>query len=121
VLFRSPGPFFKDLIQRGLFTATADMNRLSEPDAILMERLLLALRTGYRPTRVPSRPRPTTTLVEAWGRVPDREDLAQTIANATSRLLKRPLRRGNITQSEEDRARNLTREKYGRDEWNLSR
>ncbi len=94
---------------------------LLEPDAILLERLLLALRMGYRPTGVPSRPRPTTTLVEAWGRVPDREDLAQTIANATSRLLKRPLRRGNITQSEEDRARNLTREKYGRDEWNLSR
>lgn len=43
---------------------------LVEPDAIPMERLLLALRTGYRPTRVPSRPRPTTTLVEAWDASP---------------------------------------------------
>ncbi len=31
-----PGAFFKGLIQKGLFTPTADMNRLNEPDVILI-------------------------------------------------------------------------------------
>jgi len=31
-----PGPFFRDLMGRGVFEATADMRRLNEPDAILI-------------------------------------------------------------------------------------
>jgi lipoate-protein ligase A len=94
---------------------------LLRPDAIQMEEILLALQTGYRPSGVPSRPHPTTTLIEAGGGEPDTEPLAASIADAIGAVLRRFVRTAPFTPKETERAAGLAEAKYRSDLWNLSR
>lgn len=92
---------------------------LVKPANIPMETLLLALRKGYHPLRVPSTPHQTTTIAEASHQALPLEDLVQRIAAGLSRFLKRPLHEGGLTEKETRRARELAAKKYRSDRWNL--
>ncbi len=88
-------------------------------DTIPMERLLLAMRRGYAPAGLPSRPHKVTSLTAAVpGLVLD--DLVTPLANRISKLLAAPIAPGMITKEEKREACNLS-EKYRSDRWNLSR
>ncbi|GAH90461.1 unnamed protein product [marine sediment metagenome] len=92
---------------------------LVKPANIPMETLLLALRKGYHPLRVPSTPHQTTSIAEASCQAIPLENLIQRIAAGFSQFLKRPLHEGGLTEKETERARELAAEKYRSDRWNL--
>jgi len=83
-----------------------------------MERLLLAMRPGYRPGRVPSRPRPTVSLEEAVGGDVPMDEVVARVLRALSDLVGGSPREGRLTAAESARADRLAREKYGDRAWN---
>jgi len=83
--------------------------------------LLLAPRPGYRPSAVPSHPRPTTTLADAAGRRLRLRAVAKRLAPRLAAVLGEQPVRGRLTRDEVERARDVARMKYGSPEWNLSR
>lgn len=94
---------------------------LTEPDTIPMNALLLAMCKGYKPAGAPSHPYPTTTLGQVCESKLAPEMIAQALAEEIALPLKRALRRGTLIKDERTRARELTEEKYGNDQWNLYR
>ncbi len=94
---------------------------LLRPDKIRMEEVLLALQRGYRPTGVPSRPHPTTTLAEVCGSEPDLERLVASIADSIGAVLGRSVRAAPLMPEEQEHAAGLAEVKYRSDLWNLSR
>jgi lipoate-protein ligase A len=92
---------------------------LVKPANVPMETLLLALRKGYHPLRVPSTPHQTTTIAEASRQVLPLEDLVQRIAAGLSQFLKHSLHEGGLTKKETRRARELAAKKYRSDRWNM--
>jgi len=73
---------------------------LLEPDAVPMERYLLAMRAGYAPTRVPSRPQRTTTLSESLGRKVTAAEAVTAVGLALSRILGEPSGGDTLTGDE---------------------
>jgi len=90
------------------------------PTDVPMERLLLAMRPGYRPERVPSRPRRTVSLSEATGGELPLERIAETLVPALSCALSVPLNRSALNAGEDRRVGWLIEHKYGDPEWNRS-
>ena len=90
------------------------------PADISMERLLLAMRPGYRPRRVASRPRRTVSLSEAIGCHLSMERVAGILALALSEALSEPLVECRLDDGAERRVGWLATNKYGDAEWNRS-
>ncbi len=90
---------------------------LLEPDAVPMERYLRALRAGYAPTQVPSRPRPTTTLSELLGRRVGAQEAATAIGLLLHRILGDPDGGDGLTAGEVKRAEALRLERYEDPTW----
>jgi lipoate-protein ligase A len=93
---------------------------LVEPVDVRMPDLLLAMRRGYRPRRVASRPRRTVSLAEAIGADPSLERIAGILAPALGEALSEPLGSSGLVDSEERRAGWLAENKYGDPRWNRS-
>lgn len=94
---------------------------LLEPDEIPMNRWLRALRSGYAPHGVASRPRRTTTLSEHAGNAVDVEPIIDAISVAVGQCLGEAIRDAKVGGAVLDRARELRDAKYGEDAWNLAR
>ena len=92
---------------------------LVHPDSIPMKQLLLALRPGYRPSRVPSRPRRTMSISEAMGHDFRIEDIADAIEAAIISFLGRAAVEWKIDGAVMERAKALMQDKYETDRWNL--
>jgi len=88
------------------------------PADVPMERLLLALRPGYRPRRVPSRSRKTVSLSEATGRELPTDRVAGILIPALYAALPGAPVEASLTAEEERRIRWLTTQKYGDPQWN---
>jgi lipoate-protein ligase A len=93
---------------------------LVRPDGLKMASLLRALRPGYVPQRVPSRPHATTTLTEALGRPVELEEAADAALRALAGVAAGPWTRGEITASEAQRAAELQATRYRSPGWNES-
>lgn len=91
------------------------------PVDVPMERLLLALRPGYRPRRVPSRPRETVSLTEATARELPMGRIAEILIPSLSVSLSSAPVEASLTAEEEDRVGWLTAHKYGDPQWNRFR
>jgi len=94
---------------------------LVEPVDVRMPDLLLAMRHGYRPKRVASRPRRTVSLAEAIGENLSPERIAGILAPALADTLSEPLSSSGLEDDEERRLRWLVEHKYGDRVWNQSR
>jgi len=95
---------------------------LVEPVDVPMDRILRAMRPGYRPTRVASRPRPTISLTEAVGREVLMREASETLGPAISGALGRPLvASADFDPAELGRAQRLAAGKYDDPGWNRSR
>ena len=90
------------------------------PVDISMERLLLAMRPGYRPLRVASRPRGTASLSETIGRDLSMERVAEILVAAVSGALCEPLLEWCLNDREKHRVGWLAENKYGDPRWNRS-
>jgi lipoate-protein ligase A len=90
------------------------------PANVPMERLLLAMRPGYRPRRVASRSRRTVSLSEAIGRDLSLEEVAEIVAPAISEALSEPLVARCLDDDEERAVGRLVANKYGDPRWNQS-
>jgi lipoate-protein ligase A len=90
------------------------------PVDVPMERLLLALHRGYRPKRVPSRPRKTISLSEATGRDLSLHEVTEALVPALSDALFAPVVEGVLDGDEERRVERLAEHKYGDPKWNRS-
>ncbi|MCX6094458.1 MAG: lipoate--protein ligase family protein [Candidatus Bipolaricaulota bacterium] len=90
---------------------------LLEPDAVPMERYLRALRAGYAPTQIPSRPRPTTTLSELLGRRVGPQEAAAALGSALTRVLGDPDGGDGLTAEEVERAETLRLGRYEDPTW----
>jgi lipoate-protein ligase A len=93
---------------------------LVAPADVPMERLLLAMRPGYRPRRVASRPRRTVSLSEAIGRDVPMKRVAEGLATPLSETLAEPLLPCRLDSREEHRVGRLAETKYGDPRWNRS-
>jgi len=93
---------------------------LLQSDTLAMHRLLRALRPGYAPLRVASRPHPTASLAELGMPVEPRQVVRQ-VGDALGRLLGQTPRPGRLTGIERARALALATEKYREELWNRSR
>ncbi|MCK5247534.1 lipoate--protein ligase family protein, partial [Candidatus Bipolaricaulota bacterium] len=91
---------------------------LVQPCPIPMEKLLLAMRSGYRSEGIASRPRATTSLAEHVARSIEFKELVAPITDALVSALDVCLEPGMLTVEEEERAIALVREKYGSSKWN---
>lgn len=92
---------------------------LLEPDVVPMQRYLLALRAGYAPARVPSRPQPTTTLSESLGRKVTAAEVAAAVGLALSRILGEPGGGDTLTAEELASAETLRRSRYEDSTWTM--
>ncbi len=90
---------------------------LLEPDAVPMERYLRALRAGYAPTQVASRPRPTTTLSELLGRRVGAQEAAAAVASALACALGNSDGAKELTAEEIERAEALRLKRYEDPTW----
>ncbi len=90
------------------------------PVDLPMERLLLALRPGYRPRSVPSRPRETISLSEASGRELPMAHVAEILIEALSAALLESSVEAPLSAEEEQRVGWLIAHKYGDPQWNRS-
>ena len=93
---------------------------LAWPADVPMERLLLAMRPGYRPRRVASRPRGTVSLAETIGSEVPMERVVDVLLPALSEALFEPLVACRLDSDEERRAGWLAENKYGDPRWNRS-
>jgi len=92
------------------------------PVDVPMERLLLALRPGYRTRRVPSRPRRTVSLSEASGRDLPVDRVAEALIRSLSVALSgTPVEEACLSAEEEQRVGWLIAHKYGDPQWNRFR
>jgi lipoate-protein ligase A len=91
------------------------------PVDVPMERLLLALHPGYRPRRVPSRPRRTVSLSEASGRDLPMDRVAEALIRSLSGALSATPVEASLTAEEEERVGRLIAHKYGDPQWNRFR
>ncbi len=89
------------------------------PDRLPMETLLRALRPGYAPARMASRPHPTASLHEL-GFPMQPADLVRCLAEPIAGHLGQRLAEERLTEEETERAEVLAVEKYGSGRWNLS-
>jgi lipoate-protein ligase A len=94
---------------------------LVEPLDVRMADLLLALRCGYRPKQVASRPRRTVSLTEAIGTDLSLRQVAEILAPALAETLSEPLVSFGLDDQEARRIRWLAENKYGDARWNRSR
>jgi len=93
---------------------------LVEPVDVPMKRLLLAMRPGYRPKRVASRPRPMISLSEAIGTDLSMERVAEILAAAFSGAVGEPPVESLLGNEEEQQVGWLVANKYGDPRWNRS-
>lgn len=93
---------------------------LVRPADVPMERLLLAMRPGYRTDYVPSRPRETISLSETLGQDLPLKRVAEILVPFVSSALSRTLVEGVLTEEEAQRVGWLVEHKYGDPEWNRS-
>lgn len=93
---------------------------LVTPSPIPIERVLLAMCESYETALVPSHPRPVTSIARGYPSI-TMESLVLPLSRALSGLLGEKLQEGGYTRKEMEYAERLQVEKYGRDEWNLSR
>ncbi|MFC2079031.1 biotin/lipoate A/B protein ligase family protein [Candidatus Bipolaricaulota bacterium] len=91
---------------------------LVRPASVPMEKLLLAMRPGYRPEGIASRPRTTTSLSEYDARSIDPEEVVEPIVDALASALGESLDAGRLTAPEAKRAAELRTDKYGSPMWN---
>jgi len=73
---------------------------LIDRDTIPMASLLLAMRPGYRPSRVASRPTPTVTVTELLGRSPSIEQIAVEATAALAKALQEKPQAGALADEE---------------------
>ncbi len=90
------------------------------PIDIRLDRLLLALRGGYHPRHVPSRPRATISLTEAIGHDVPIERIVEAIVPALSEALDVEVLPSRLVEDETRRVEELVFDKYGVPEWNES-
>lgn len=90
---------------------------LLEADTVPMERYLRALRSDYTPTRVPSRPRRTTTLSEILGRRVSAQEAAAAVGSALARILGDSGGGEELTAEEAERAEALRLGRYEDPAW----
>jgi lipoate-protein ligase A len=93
---------------------------LVRPVDLPMDRILLALRPGYRAARVASRPRETISLSEAAGRVLAIAAAAEPLVPAIAKQLSVPLVPEHLSPEEAKRVDRLTATKYNDPTWNRS-
>ena len=91
---------------------------LVQPSLVPMDKLLLAMRPGYRSVGVASRPRPTTSLSELLDRPIEGDEVVAPIIDALASSLGVTPTPCRLTEQEEKRAAGLEREKYGSQMWN---
>ncbi len=94
---------------------------LVRPGDVPMERILLAMRTGYRAAHVASRPRRTTSLGEGAGRDISIGFVAELLIPALSGALGTPLDPAGLEEDEIVRVDRLAKTKYNDPRWNRSR
>ncbi|MCD5416038.1 lipoate--protein ligase family protein [Candidatus Bipolaricaulota bacterium] len=92
---------------------------LVSPDTIPMATLLRAMRPGYIPIGLPSRPHEVTSLTTAMPGLAI-DDLIIPLTGAIGKLLAVPVTLGEVTKEERSEACSLSK-KYRSDQWNLSR
>ena len=85
---------------------------------IPMEALLLAMRPGYRPEGISSRPRATTSLSEHLARPIEPSEVVESIVDALASALCVCPGAGRLTREEQAQAAALREEKYGSLKWN---
>ncbi len=90
---------------------------LVRPDVVSMASVLKALRADYASHRVPSHPRPTTTLSEALGRSVGLPEAASAALEGLSRMFCPPWRRSGLTEDEEAAAAQLEATRHRSSEW----
>lgn len=88
------------------------------PSPIPMETLLLAMRPGYRPEGIPSRPRGTTSLSEHLARPIEPAEVVGPIVDALASALSVHPGTGRLAREEQAQAAALREEKYGSLAWN---
>ena len=93
---------------------------LVTPSPIPVESVLLAMQGAYESSFVASHPRPVTSLSQVSVGI-TLESLVRPLSNAIAGLLGQGLEQGDCTKEDLQHARRLRNDKYGRDEWNLSR
>ena len=91
---------------------------LVRPSPIPMERLLLAMRPGYRWEGIASRPRPMTSLAEYLSRPIEPQEVVEPILDALASGLSVCLEMSRLTAGEAAGAVALGKEKYGSPTWN---
>jgi len=90
------------------------------PVDVPMDGVLLAMRPGYCPQQVASRPRQTVSLGEATGSEVSMERLAKILAQAVSNAVARSLTEARLGDEEARRVGWLVEHKYGDPQWNRS-
>jgi len=94
-------------------------------DEILMSELLHAMREGYAPTGVPSRPSVTTTVSDELGYGVTMAQAADAVAMALNERVAatfgEELAEGSLSRAEAGEARRLEERKYRSREWNEGR
>ena len=90
------------------------------PSQVPIDSVLLAMQGSYEPDLVPSHPQPVTSLSQVASDVTI-ERLVSPLSEEFARGMKQELREGSYTEEELESAKQLQVEKYGSDEWNLSR
>jgi len=93
---------------------------LVTPSPIPVESVLLAMQGAYESSFVASHPRPVTSLSQVSAGI-TLESLVRPLSDAIAGLLGHGLEQGDYTKEELGYAKRLQIDKYGRDEWNLSR
>jgi lipoate-protein ligase A len=94
---------------------------LVKPTELLMHRVLLAMRPGYSPRHVPSRPHPTTTLTDVVGRSVSVEEAAEAILEGLVKEFQSRFRESTLCDGVTNRARALEQTKYRNPKWNALR
>lgn len=96
------------------------MSLLVSPSQVPIEGFLLAMQGSYEPTLVPSHARPVISLLQLSPSL-EMKSFTKAVSNAIARLLGQGPEQGSYTREEVEHAKRLRSEKYGSDEWNLSR
>jgi len=91
---------------------------LVQPSLIPMEKLLLAMRSGYRSEGIASRPRATTSLSELLARPVESSEVVGPIIDALASALSVHPEVERLAPQEATRATVLRDEKYGSPAWN---
>ena len=91
---------------------------LIQPSPIPMEKLLLAMRSGYCSDGIASRPRLTTSLAEHVDRPIEPDEVVTPILDVLASALNVCLEPCRMTAEEVERACALQKEKYGSPKWN---